>query len=665
MCSTYLVTVVLSEAQGKNVHARKEIKVAVEDVNDNAPQFEKTYYQVEIEENNKPGISLVQVSASDADSQLNGKVSYRLINNNLAIFNIDEVTGVVYVLGSLDREQQGEYSLTVLARDNGLYPLEAFSSVSIKVLDQNDNQPAFSTPNFIFFISEGLPHLAQVGKIGIMDADEGNNGKVVDVQVIDKHVPFAMDFSQLALRCTGDVDREKREHYELRLLAIDGGTPQRSSTASVTVFVEDINDNQPQVILPSSNLSCLTISPNTRAGSIITKIYAVDHDSGMNSDITYQIIAREPINPSPFQIDPHSGTITLVQQLMGKEYSMHHLLIKVSDGGKPAPLQATVWVNVLVNEMSKQCHLTTVPSHSPLVSEPLLPPKPYNQTGSCTEVSWLLLLCGLGCYECCMRCLGGVPYTSVVATLLCFSGIALFCGCGHQALTETERLIETYFARNLQDYITLAYLIEYFQYVIYGLASFFFLYCIALLAEGFYTTSVAKQTFGEFRSTVCGRCLSTTFIVITYFLAVIWLLVFAFSALPVYFFYNMASTCRTIDFLSETPSSINQLCMDARQFGLLPWNTVPGKACGMTLSNVCKTREFFLTYDLYIAAFAGAGITLLALIHCPLHLAKWQILLRDKRFRVKGEKRDVLFSRILKRHHGGIASPYADKPSDA
>lgn len=57
-----------------------------------------------------------------------------------------------------------------------------------------------------------------------------------------------------------------------------------------------------------------------------------------------------------------------------------------------------------------------------------------------------------------MRCLGGVPYCSLVATLLCFSGIALFCGCGHQALTETERLIETYFARNLQDYITLAYM---------------------------------------------------------------------------------------------------------------------------------------------------------------------------------------------------------------
>lgn len=396
LCSKYLVTVLVSEAGGNRVHARKEIQVEVEDVNDNAPQFEETYYQVEIEENNKPGISLVQVRAKDLDSHLYDKVSYRLIHHSPAIFNIDEMTGVVSVLEPLDREQQGEYILTVLASDNGSPPLEAFSSVSIKVLDQNDNQPTFVTPHFIFFISEDIPHLAQVGMIGVMDIDEADNGKVMDIQVLDKHVPFAMDLSQSALRCTGEVDREKHERYELLLLATDGGSPQRSSTASVTIFVEDVNDNQPQVLLPTSNLSCLTISPNTRAGSIITKIYAIDRDSGMNSDITYHIIAREPINPSPFQIDSHSGNITLVQQLVSKDYGMHHLLIGVSDRGKPAPLQASVWINILVNEISKQCHLTTVPPYFPQSFEPMLPLKPYNRTESCTELPWLLLLCGLG-----------------------------------------------------------------------------------------------------------------------------------------------------------------------------------------------------------------------------------------------------------------------------
>ncbi|XP_011609072.1 proteolipid protein 1a isoform X2 [Takifugu rubripes] len=264
-----------------------------------------------------------------------------------------------------------------------------------------------------------------------------------------------------------------------------------------------------------------------------------------------------------------------------------------------------------------------------------------------------------------MRCLGGVPYCSLVATLLCFSGIALFCGCGHQALTETERLIETYFARNLQDYITLAYIIQYFQYVIYGLASFFFLYCIMLLAEGFYISSAARQTFGEFRSTMCGRCLSSSFIVMTYGLAALWMLVFALSALPVYFLYNMTSTCNTIDVLTETPASINQLCVDARQYGLLPWNAVPGKACGMTLSAVCKTREYQMTYTLYVAAFAGAGITVLALVHCTLHLAANQAYLRKLRHDMREESRSYdLYGRLQRDRGGTLCSPYHTNSSD-
>lgn len=64
------------------------------------------------------------------------------------------------------------------------------------------------------------------------------------------------------------------------------------------------------------------------------------------------------------------------------------------------------------------------------------------------------------------------------------------------------------------------------------------------------------------------------FIVVTYVLAVLWLMVFAFSALPVYFFYNMSATCHTIDILTETPASINQLCVDARQYGKKTSNNV-------------------------------------------------------------------------------------------
>lgn len=61
-----------------------------------------------------------------------------------------------------------------------------------------------------------------------------------------------------------------------------------------------------------------------------------------------------------------------------------------------------------------------------------------------------------GCFECCIKCLGGVPYASLVATILCFSGVALFCGCGHVALSGTLTMLENHFSTVTTDHATLA-----------------------------------------------------------------------------------------------------------------------------------------------------------------------------------------------------------------
>ncbi|XP_005992068.1 proteolipid protein DM alpha [Latimeria chalumnae] len=218
-----------------------------------------------------------------------------------------------------------------------------------------------------------------------------------------------------------------------------------------------------------------------------------------------------------------------------------------------------------------------------------------------------------GCFDCCVKCLSGMPYASLVATVLCFLGIALFCGCGHEALTGTQRLLETYFSRNFQDYSSLVNVIHVFQYVIYGTASFFFLYGVLLLAEGFYTTSAVKRIFGEFKATACGKCMSATFIFLTYFLSVIWLVVFACSALPVFIYYNMWSTCQAMNALPDGAGR-SQYCMDPRQYGVLPWTATPGKVCGMALVSICNKPEFNMTYHLFITAFTGAAATLVSLL---------------------------------------------------
>ncbi|KAG9349295.1 hypothetical protein JZ751_027738 [Albula glossodonta] len=197
-------------------------------------------------------------------------------------------------------------------------------------------------------------------------------------------------------------------------------------------------------------------------------------------------------------------------------------------------------------------------------------PRPCVKQGRSNAVNHELMHWVQGCFECCIKCLGGVPYASLVATILCFSGVALFCGCGHVALTGTVTMLENHFSKITSDHAVLTDVIQLMQYIIYGIASFFFLYGIILLAEGFYTT----------------------------------------SASPV-----------------ANITSVDSICVDVRQYGIIPWNSTPGKACGSTLGDICNTSEFYLSYHLYIVACAGAGATVIALIHFLMILsANWAYL---------------------------------------
>ncbi|KAG5194201.1 hypothetical protein MJG53_020203 [Ovis ammon polii x Ovis aries] len=155
------------------------------------------------------------------------------------------------------------------------------------------------------------------------------------------------------------------------------------------------------------------------------------------------------------------------------------------------------------------------------------------------------------------------------------------------------------------------YGIHAFQYVIYGTASFFFLYGALLLAEGFYTTGAVRQIFGDYKTTICGKGLSATFVGITYALTVVWLLVFACSAVPVYIYFNTWTTCQSIAAPSKTSASIGTLCADARMYGVLPWNAFPGKVCGSNLLSICKTAELTFmiaaTYNFAVLKLMGRG----------------------------------------------------------
>uniref|UniRef100_A0A6I8RXR3 Neuronal membrane glycoprotein M6-a n=1 Tax=Xenopus tropicalis TaxID=8364 RepID=A0A6I8RXR3_XENTR len=171
-----------------------------------------------------------------------------------------------------------------------------------------------------------------------------------------------------------------------------------------------------------------------------------------------------------------------------------------------------------------------------------------------------------GCFECCIKCLGGIPYASLIATILLYAGVALFCGCGHEALTGTVNILQTYFemARTAGDTLDVFTMIDIFKYVIYGIAAAFFVYGILLMVEGFFTTGAIKDLYGDFKITTCGRCVSAWFIMLTYLFMLAWLGVTAFTSLPVYMYFNLWTICRNATLVDEA-----SFCLDLRQFGIV------------------------------------------------------------------------------------------------
>lgn len=323
------------------------LKVQVLDENDNAPVFQQSLLKLSVEENNPPNTFLVQLQATDQDSEGSGEVVYLLGGDAPGIFALDRVTGILTVTESLDREEKETYRFIVRAVDQGTPRRESIATVILTVQDRNDNSPRFLNKDFTFFVPENFPGYGEIGVLSVTDADAGENGWVA-LSIINGSDIFMIDTGRGALRAKTSLDREQQGTYQLWIEAVDGGEPALSSITMVTVLLLDVNDNPPIVLFPQSNQSYMLVLPNTLPGTSITEVYAVDRDTGMNAVIAYSIIKRKGGESGSFAIDPATGNITLKRELSNR--GLYSLLVKVSDHGQPEPLYSTVMVNFFVNE---------------------------------------------------------------------------------------------------------------------------------------------------------------------------------------------------------------------------------------------------------------------------------------------------------------------------
>uniref|UniRef100_A0A8C5P425 FAT atypical cadherin 4 n=1 Tax=Jaculus jaculus TaxID=51337 RepID=A0A8C5P425_JACJA len=345
--SNYTLTVVATDKGQPSLSASTEVVVMVLDINDNSPIFAQSLYKVEISENTLTGTDIIQVFAADEDEGTNGQVRYGIIDGNAQQdFRIDSVMGAITVAKPLDREKTPAYMLRVQATDRGSSPRMDACTVSIALLDMNDFVPIFELSPYSVSVPENLGTLPRtILQVVARDDDQGLNSKLSYVLVGgNEDAAFTLTASG-ELQVTQSLDRETREHFVLTITAADLGSPPLTGTGTISVIVDDVNDNVPTF---SSKKHFTEIPEDAPTGTDVLLVNASDADTSTNAVISYSIIGGN----SPFTINPSTGQI-ITSALLDRETKDNYTLIVVAtDAGSPESLSSSTSVLVTVTDVN-------------------------------------------------------------------------------------------------------------------------------------------------------------------------------------------------------------------------------------------------------------------------------------------------------------------------
>ncbi|XP_059102157.1 protocadherin beta-6-like [Peromyscus eremicus] len=347
------------------------VRIEVVDINDNAPQFVQSLYEVQVPENSPLNALIVTVSARDLDEGMNGNVAYSLFQGGAVSqpFVIDEVTGEIRLNDELDFEVTNYYNIEIAATDGGGFSGKC--TVSVQVLDVNDNAPELTIRKLTIPIPENSPETV-VAVFSVSDSDSGDNGRMVCAILHD--LPFLLKLTfknYYTLVTEGPLDRESRAEYNITITVTDMGTPRLTTQHTITVQVSDINDNAPAFTQTSYTLF---VQENNSPALHIGTISATDSDSGSNAHITYSLLPTHDPHlalSSLISINAENGQLFALRALDYEVLQIFEFQVGATDQGSPA-LSSQALVRVLVLDAN---------DNAPFVLYPL-----QNASAPCTEL---------------------------------------------------------------------------------------------------------------------------------------------------------------------------------------------------------------------------------------------------------------------------------------
>uniref|UniRef100_A0A8C9XIZ6 Cadherin domain-containing protein n=1 Tax=Sander lucioperca TaxID=283035 RepID=A0A8C9XIZ6_SANLU len=353
--SSFELRVTAKDGLGLTSYAK--VIIDVTDVNDNAPVIYLKSLTNPVPENVSPGTEVGIINVQDRDSENNRQVRCS-IQQNVPFKLVPSIKNYYSLVttGQLDRELVSDYNITITATDEGSPPLSSSKTVQLSVADINDNPPVFEEQSYSAYVTENNKPGSTLCSVTARDPDWRQNGTVI-YSLLPGEVNGAPVSSYLSvngdtgvIHAVRSFDYEQFRSFKVHVMARDNGSPPLSSNVTVSVFISDVNDNSPQILYPApeGNSFMTELVPKAaHGGSLVSKVIAVDADSGQNAWLSYHIV--KSTDPGLFTIGLHSGEIRTQRDISESDIMKQNLIVAVKDNGQPS-LSATCSMYLLISD---------------------------------------------------------------------------------------------------------------------------------------------------------------------------------------------------------------------------------------------------------------------------------------------------------------------------
>ncbi|XP_053121923.1 cadherin-24 isoform X2 [Hemicordylus capensis] len=322
------------------------VTVTLSDVNDNPPRFPQSSYQFSVVETAPPGSAVGRLRAHDPDEGENALLAYSILDggDGAEVFAIHTDAlgqdGIITVRKPLDFESRRSYTIRVEATNTLIDPqyirkgpFKDVATVRITVEDA-DEPPAFSRPEYRLAVYENSPPGTLVGKVTAVDLDSPSS--VIRYSILPHTDPeryFSINPQDGTILTSVPLDREVLPWHNMTVVATEFDSPTQASHVQVAIQILDVNDNPPQLQHSYEAFVCDNAAP----GHLIQLIRAVDRDEDGNMS---HIIIRSPLGvrePNVTVRDNKDNSASLLLRAARLPAQGGALLVPLElvDGGSP------------------------------------------------------------------------------------------------------------------------------------------------------------------------------------------------------------------------------------------------------------------------------------------------------------------------------------------